>query len=160
MIRFLSKLFVFLCSNRPWGLTALCLASYCSSRRLVEYFLAMKVDPNETDRPNSTDQYFQNLAADHPHKIQMKEMHSRVAQDMGMFHTPLQILIKNDAVELVDLMVKSAVDIDVNAEEAYTKRTALHLAAERSSIEVERRETVLVDVELFIHLDDSSSGRT
>jgi hypothetical protein len=31
----------------------------------------------------------------------MREMHSRVAQDMGMFHHPIHIAIKQDSIDLV-----------------------------------------------------------
>ncbi|CAF4516917.1 unnamed protein product, partial [Rotaria magnacalcarata] len=42
-------------------------------------------------KPNATDNYFGSLSNEHEHKIKMREMHSRVAQDMGMFHYPLHI---------------------------------------------------------------------
>ena len=48
-------------SCRPWGLNALCLATYLGHHRLVEYFLHSGFNANETDKPNGTDHYFHSL---------------------------------------------------------------------------------------------------
>lgn len=121
---------------RPWGLSALCLSCFCGHVRLVEYFLRHGVNVNETDKPSATDNYFASLHASHDHKLKMREMHSRVAQDMGMFYYPLHIAVQQDSVALVQLCLRYKDRFDVEIQEPYTKKTALHIAAERCSTEI------------------------
>ena len=121
---------------RPWGLNAMCLSSYCGHIRLVEYLINKNVNINETDAPNSTDSYFNNLPNNSEHKLKMREMHSRVAQDMGMFFYPIDIIIKKDFIDLLKLFLQYRNQLDIEVEEPYTKRTPLHIAAEKCSIEV------------------------
>jgi hypothetical protein len=117
-------------------LNALCLSCFCGHARLVEYFLQRNVHVNETDKPNGTDHYFSSLPVDNEHKMKMREMRCRVAQDMGMFHYPLHIAIKQDSLELVRLFVKYREQLNIEISEAYTKKTALHIAADKCSTEV------------------------
>lgn len=91
---------------------------------------------NETDSPNSTDNYFNNLSSEHEHKLKMREMHSRIAQDLGMFHYPIDIIIKRDAIPLLKLFLRYRNQLDIEVKESYTKRTPLHIAAEKCSTEV------------------------
>ncbi|CAF4636267.1 unnamed protein product, partial [Rotaria sp. Silwood2] len=121
---------------RPWGLNALCLSCYCGHIRLVEYFLNINLNANVTDKPSATDSYFSSLSNEHEHKIKMREMHSRVAQDMGMFHYPLHIAIKQDYIGLVKLLLNYKQKFDMEIKEAYTKRTPLHIAAGKCSTEI------------------------
>ncbi|CAF1339923.1 unnamed protein product [Rotaria sp. Silwood1] len=53
---------------------------------------------NETHKPSSTDNYFSSLSNENEHKIEMCEMHSRVAQDMAMFYYPLHVAVKQDSI--------------------------------------------------------------
>jgi hypothetical protein len=122
--------------ERPWGLNGICLSCFCGHIRLVEYFLNANVNVNITDKPSATDNYFGSLSSDHEHKIKMREMHSRVAQDMGMFYYPLHIAIKQDSYELVQLLLNYKQKFDIEIKEAYTKRTSLHIAAGKCSTEV------------------------
>ncbi|CAF1219222.1 unnamed protein product [Adineta steineri] len=121
---------------RPWGLNALCLSCFCGRIRLVEYFLNLNFNGNLTDKPSATDNYFSSLKSEHEHKIKMREMHSRVAQDMGMFHYPLHIAIKQDSLELVKILLNYKSKLDMEILEPYTKRRALHIAAEKCSTEI------------------------
>ncbi|CAF3309488.1 unnamed protein product [Rotaria socialis] len=121
---------------RPWGLNALCLSCFCGHVRLVEYFLNLNLNVNLTDKPNVTDNYFGSLSNEHEHKIKMREMHSRVAQDMGMFHYPLHVAIKQDSIQLIKLLLNYKHKFDMEITEAYTKRTALHIAAGKCSTEI------------------------
>jgi len=123
---------------RPWGLNCLCLSTYLGHQRLVEYLLDYGLNMNETDKPNSTDHYFQCLPSTNEHKEKLKEMHFRVAQDLGMFHYPLHIAIKQDSISLIQLFLRFKSNIDFEQRESYTKKTALHLAAEKCSIEIIR----------------------
>jgi hypothetical protein len=66
----------------------------------------------------------------------MREMHSRVAQDMGMFYYPLHIAVKQDSIDLIKLLLKYKQKLDIEIKEPYTKRTALHIAAGKCSTEV------------------------
>ncbi|CAF1565845.1 unnamed protein product [Rotaria sordida] len=66
----------------------------------------------------------------------MREMYSRVAHDMGMFHYPLRIAIKQDFIQLVKLILNYKQLFNMKIEEAYTKRTALHIAAGKRSTEI------------------------
>jgi hypothetical protein len=122
--------------NRPWGLNAICLSCYCGHIRIVEYFLHLNLNLNETDKPNATDNYFNSLSNENEHKIKKREMHSRVAQDMGMFYYPIDIAIKRDFIHLVKLLINSKEKLNLEIEEPYTKRTPLHIAAEKCSNEV------------------------
>ncbi len=122
--------------NRPWGLNALCLSCFCGRIRLVEYFINLNLNLNQTDKPNATDSYFGCLSCSDEHKIKMREMHSRVAQDMGMFHYPLHIAVKQDSAELVKLLLNYKQKLNMEIPEPYTKRTALHIAAGKCSTEV------------------------
>jgi hypothetical protein len=122
--------------NRPWGLNAMCLSCYCGHIRLVEYFINLNMNLNLTDKPSATDNYFASLSNENEHKIKMREMHSRVAQDMGMFHYPLHIAVKQDFINLLKLLINSKHKLDIEINEPYTKRTALHIAAEKCSTEV------------------------
>ena len=121
---------------RPWGLNAICLSCDCGHARLIEYFLNLNFNFNETDQPNATDSYFHNLSIDHEHKVKMREMHSRVAQDLGMFHYPIHILIKHDFVHLIKLLLQHKHKVNLEIEEPYTKRTPLHVAADKCSTEI------------------------
>ena len=127
-----------MCSSRcrPWGLSGLCLSCSCGHRRLIEYFLELDLGVNWTDPPNATDVYFNSLPSEHEHRVRMREMHCRVAQDLGMFHYPLHILVKQDSLSLLQLFLRFLEKVDWQVREAYTKRTALHLAAEKCSPEV------------------------
>ncbi len=122
--------------NRPWGLNAMCLSCYCGHTRLIEYLINQNLDLNETDGPNSTDNYFNNLSNNCEHKIKMREMHSRVAQDMGMFYYPIDILIKKDFIHLIKILLKYKNKLNIEIKEPYTKRTPLHIAAGKCSNEV------------------------
>ncbi len=122
--------------NRPWGLNAICLSCYCGHIRLVEYFININLNLNETDGPNATDNYFNNLPNNSEHKIKMREMHSRVAQDMGMFYYPIDILIKKDFINLIKILLKYKDKLNIEVKEPYTKRTPLHIAAGKCSNEV------------------------
>ena len=102
--------------RRPWGLSGLCLSCFCGHVRLVEYFLRHGVNVNETDKPSATDNYFASLDASHEHKLKMREMHSRVAQDMGMFYYPLHIAVQQDSVDLVQLLLRYKDRFDVRDE--------------------------------------------
>lgn len=124
---------------RSWGLNAFCLSCFYGRLRIVEYFLNLNVNPNITDKPSATDNYFGSLSNDHEHKIKMREMHSRVAQDMGMFHYPLHIAAKQDSTELLALLLNYKQKLNLEIQEPYTKRTALHIAAEKCSTEVRDR---------------------
>lgn len=91
---------------------------------------------NVTDKPNATDHYFNSLSNEHEHKIKMREIHSRVAQDMGMFHYPFHIAIKQDSIELIKILLNYKHKINIEINEAYTNRTGLHIAAGKCSTEV------------------------
>ena len=142
-----------LCS-RPWGLNALCLATYLGHHRLVEYFLQSGFNANETDKPNGTDHYFHSLPSTHEHKQKMREMHSRVAQDLGMFHYPLHIAIKQDSIALVQLFLRFQSNVQLEITEAYTKKTSLHIAAEKCSTEV-RTDFLLCSSAIAVASDHS-----
>jgi len=137
---------------RPWGLNALCLSCFCGRIRLVEYFINLKLNLNVTDKPNATDNYFGSLSSDHEHKIKMREMHSRVAQDMGMFHYPLHIAVKQDSAELVKLLLNYKQKLNMEIPEPYTKRTALHIAAGKCSTEVLDKKFILFFLKMFYFL--------
>ncbi len=94
------------------------------------------MNANVTDKPSATDNYFGSLSSDHEHKIRMREMHSRVAQDMGMFYYPLHIAVKQDLIELIQLLLNYKQKLDIEIKEPYTNRTALHIASEKCSREV------------------------
>jgi ankyrin repeat protein len=66
----------------------------------------------------------------------MREMHSRVAQDMGMFYYPIHIAIKQDSINLIKLLLNYKQKFNIEIQEAYTKRTPLHIAAGKCSTEV------------------------
>jgi len=121
---------------RPWGLNALCLSCYCGHIRIVEYLININLNVNETDKPSATDNYFNSLSNDDEHKIKMREMHSRVAQDMGMFYYPIHIAIKQDSIDLIKLLLNYKQKFNIEIKEAYTKRTPLHIAAGKCSTEV------------------------
>ena len=114
----------------------MCLSCYSGHIRLVEYLINKNMNMNETDPPNSTDNYFNNLSNENEHKLKMREMHSRVAQDLGMFHYPIDIIIKKDSIELLKLFLRYRNQLDIEVKEAYTKRTPLHIAAEKCSTQV------------------------
>ncbi|CAF1470848.1 unnamed protein product, partial [Rotaria sordida] len=76
---------------------------------------------NETHKPSSTDNYFSSFSNGNKHKIEMCEMHLRVAQDMAKFYDPLHVAKQKLVIEI---------------KESYTKRTALHIAAGKCLTEI------------------------
>ncbi|CAF4065003.1 unnamed protein product [Rotaria sordida] len=96
----------------------------------------MNLNPNQTNKRSATDNYFSSLPNEHEHKIKMREMYSRVAHDMGMFHYPLHIAIKQDFIQLVQFILNYKQLFNMKIEETYTKRTALHVAAGKCSTEI------------------------
>jgi ankyrin repeat protein len=94
------------------------------------------LNANLTDKPSATDNYFGSLSNENEHKIKMREMHSRVAQDMEMFYYPIHIAVEQDFIDLVKLLLDYKQKLDMEIKEPYTKRTPLHIAAGKCSIEV------------------------
>ncbi|CAF4241401.1 unnamed protein product, partial [Rotaria sordida] len=58
-----------------------------------------------------------------------------VAQDMGMFHYPLHIAIKQDFIQLVKLILNYKQLFNMKIEETYTKRTIISLLLEEGQVE-------------------------
>jgi hypothetical protein len=117
----------------------------------------MDLGVNWTDPPNATDVYFSSLPVEHEHRVRMREMHCRVAQDLGMFHYPLHILVKQDSLPLLQSFLRFAEKIDWRIREAYTKRTALHIAAEKCSPEVRSSTFVASKRQFFVCLFEDPS---
>jgi len=86
----------------------------------------------------------------------MREMHSRVAQDMGMFHYPIHIAIKQDSIDLVKILLNYKQKLDIEIQELYTKRTALHIAAGKCSREVLEKNSLLFNINLCSFVDNCS----
>ncbi|CAF3094002.1 unnamed protein product [Rotaria sp. Silwood2] len=118
------------------GLNALRLSCFSGCIRLVEYFLNLNFNVNITDKPSATDNYFGPLSNEYEHKIKMCEMDSHVVQDMRIFYYPLHIAVQQDSIELVKLLLNYKQKLHMKIKEPYTKRTALHIAAGKCSIEV------------------------